>query len=264
LTKRRKALETSAELLNFARCARRRRNDIRQEIEPLGQLSDIAVHFSNPAFSSKLLFPFVGPVVPTRFSLDNEEKWFYMGREKFIELRNNLTDKKWRRNRSALWLYGTKGYGKSHLLAALIYYLSATKARVVYIPDCRECLKEPIPYIQVAMLFAWSDDENLQREIVGLNTYEEINHFFKRGKNVIFIIDQVNGLAQSEKDDNNTAMEKGALRRWLTKFRTGHKAILSTSANYRAYLQQSIKQTTEDTMHVYGGLTPVSLNSNRG
>src|SRR4051812_13207861 len=107
---------TGSALLNLARRARERRNDILQEIitfEP----SDAAVQFSNPSFYTKLLFPFVGPVLPTRFTLDKEDKWFYMGRERFTELLYSLQDEEWRNKRSALWLYGTRGYGKSHLLA---------------------------------------------------------------------------------------------------------------------------------------------------
>jgi chromosomal replication initiation ATPase DnaA len=37
---------------------------------------------------------------------------------------------------TAVWLYGTQGYGKSHLLAILACYLAAQDERVIYIPDC--------------------------------------------------------------------------------------------------------------------------------
>ena len=78
--------------------------------------------------------------------------------------------------------------------------------------------------------------------------------------NIIFFIDQMNPLDILDNDDEKMREEKWTLRSWLTRFRTGHKAILSTSANYRAYIQQSEQETTEATMRVYGGLTPVSLN----
>jgi hypothetical protein len=250
-----------AELLELARRASERRNSIIQEIATLDQLSDVGAQFSNPTFYANLLFPFVGTGLPKRFKVDTEYKWFYMGREKFTELLNNLQNERWGYDRTALWVYGTKGYGKSHLLAALAYYLSAKKERVVYIPDCRECLKEPISYFQAALLFAWADDNHMQRQIMRLNTLEEMYRFFKRHKNIIFIIDQMNALAETDKDITRSAKMKGDLRVWIDKFKSGHKAFFSISANYQAYLQQSQKETTEDTMHVYGGLTAVSLSS---
>ena len=126
-----------------------------------------------------------------------------------MELLKSL--QRWPCNRSALWVYGTRGYGKSHLLAALVYYLSAGKERVVYIPDCRECLKDPIPYFQAAMLFSWADDNDMQKEIIRLDTFEKIYHFFKRWENIIFVIDQMNALVESDNDDSTTAKEKGDL-----------------------------------------------------
>jgi hypothetical protein len=50
---------------------------------------------------------------------------------------------------------------------------------------------------------------------------------------------------------------------WLTLCRADRKAVLSASANYQAYIQRSVKENTEDTLYVYGGLTPVSLNGKK-
>ena len=253
-----------------ARDACKRRNDIRQEIRALGILDDIAVKFSDPAFHNKLLFPFVNDTVPTRFGIDNENKWFYVGREIFTELLNEV-QKPWLPDRSSLWVYGTRGYGKSHLLAALVYCLSATEKRIVYIPDCRGCLIDPITYIRAAMLFAWADDESKKEEIMTLKTWAEIYEFFQncryasfrgsRERELIFVIDQMNALAQLNVDDDSEKTNKANLRDWLRKFTAGHKAIFSTSANYTTFLQRSKRQTNEVTIRVYGGFTPVSSNN---
>jgi hypothetical protein len=77
-----------------ARRARKRRDDIRQEISNLGELSDIAALFSNPACYVRLLFPFVG-VKSKRFDFNKETKWSYMGKEKFKELLDSLHDEQW-------------------------------------------------------------------------------------------------------------------------------------------------------------------------
>jgi Cdc6-like AAA superfamily ATPase len=246
--------------------ASKRRNDIRKEIKARGTLNDIAVKFSEPSFYSKLLFPFVGKPLPSRFDIDKEHKWSYMGRERFTELLNEV-EEPWLSNRSALWVYGTRGYGKSHILAALVYYLSDTEKRIVYIPDCRACVPNAIPYLQAAMLFAWADDENKKEEIMRLKTWEKIYDFFQNSESfgnsreLIFVIDQMNALAESDEDSHIQKTKKANLCDWLERFRAGHKAILSTSANDKTYLQRSQRQTTETTIRVYGGFTPVSSNN---
>jgi NACHT domain len=246
------------------------------------ELSAPAVQlFSNPAFDIKLPFPFVGSIVPKRFKPDSEDdcNWFYMGRERFVELLVGLRLTQWRIDRTAFWVYGTKGYGKSHLLAALVCYLVADqeraqkeraqkepakkekKERVVYIPDCRECVKDQVAYIQAAMLSAWADDDSAQQTIMTLESMEGIYKFFQNTEDdVIFIIDQINGCQKKPGDDDKTAQNKAELLDWLTRFRANHTAILSASANYKSYLVTVGTETTEETMRVYGGLTAVSFS----
>jgi hypothetical protein len=71
----------------------------------------------------------------------------------------------------------------------------------------------------------------------------------------------MNDLAEMDEDGNRTRDRKGKVRGWLDACRAWYKAILNTSANYRAYLQ-SLVESTEVTMRVYGGLTAVSLGKN--
>jgi hypothetical protein len=251
--------------------ARDRKHAIKQSIEEIDRLpnpavqpsnpnvplSNAAVQLSDPAFTTKLPFPFVGATIPKRFNIGHDNMWFYMGREKFMELLNTL-DEPWRKDRAALWVYGTRGYGKSHLLAALVCLLSARKERVVYIPDCRDCLKAPTLYFRAAMLLTWADDDDMQKKIINLSTMEQIHVFFKKHR-AIFVIDQMNTLEVSKNDKN--ADKKKCLDDWLEHFRVGHKAVLSCSANYQTYLELSQNDTTDYTLTVHGGLTPVSLES---
>jgi len=249
-------------MLELNRPARKRKRGSPQEITTMSQLLDAAVQLSKPDFHTNLPFPFVGTALPTRFKTKpgEDDKWFYMGREKFVELLHSFKDVRERRDRTALWVYGTKGYGKSHLLAALVCYFAAQEERIVYIPDCRECVKDPILYFKAAMLFAWLGDGSEQREIMTLDTMEKIYKFFLGKRDVIFIIDQMNALEILKNDDEKIKEEKGTLRGWLTRFRAKHKAILSSSANYHSYLIMQEKQSIEEKMHVYGGLTTVSLH----
>ena len=258
------------ELQKLAKRARNRRRHIRKKIKALGlspndadQLPNAAVQLSNPAFHDMLPFPFVGPatLIRSKCNADSEDNWFYVGREMFIGLLDRLRYVQKSHNRSALWVYGTKGYGTSHLLAALVCYLAAQEEPVVYIPDCRECVKNPVAYVQAAMLFAWADDKTIQDEIITLDTQEEIRRFFEYHPNAIFFIDHVNACEGWEWESHQTRSEKREVKRWLDSCRVRHTTILSTS---KPYLETALKRSTEETIHVYGGFTKVSLNYSCG
>jgi len=68
------------------------------------------IRLSNPAFTTRLPFPFVGYAVPERFDVDlgnDERHWFYMGREKFAELIDEFERICRDPRRTALIVYGT-------------------------------------------------------------------------------------------------------------------------------------------------------------
>ena len=68
-----------------------------------------------------------------------------MGRENFEILLREFHAMQKSCDTTALWLYGTQGYGKSHILAAFVSYPCARgNERVTYIPDCRELLSNII------------------------------------------------------------------------------------------------------------------------
>ena len=236
-------------------------------VEPANPLPGAVDQLSDPTFYCELPFPSVLPVVPGRFKVDStaEGNWPYMGRTKFKELLQKLKEVWKNRGHTAAWLYGTQGYGKSHLLAALVCYLAAQDERVVYIPTCREWLRHPVGYTRTAMLFAWADDITAQKEIKALNTEDEIEDFFECQKNVIFIIDQMNALKKSRFPLETTRRAK--LHDWLMRCTVNHKAVFSSSANYTDHLEQAHIQNSNNVLSVYGGLNRVShheIMSQRG
>ena len=180
-----------------------------------------------------------------------------MGRTKFKELVEALKKVRKSRAHNILWLYGTQGYGKSHLLAALVCYLAAQDERVVYIPDCREWLRNPVSYIKKAMLFAWADDPTTQEKIIKLNTKADIKAFFSRQKNFIVIGDQLNALTGSNRSSEEMKT-RWNLYLLLMRLTSDHVAVFSSSANYKEYLDLSGHQKSFDTFHVNGGLDRVS------
>ena len=240
-------------------------NDVVSPSNDVVSCPNYILHLSNPTFDTKLPFPFVGQIVPSRFQVngkDNERDWFYMGREEFANLVKDFERIRSDPQRSALTIYGTRGYGKSHLLTALVCYLAAREEKVVYIPDCREFMRQPVPYIIAAILFAWADDKSEQLKIMALDTQEKINMFFQGKKDVVFVIDQTNALEEEKGDVQPTINKKAQLRDWLQGIQATGKAVLSSSANNHSILNGALKQSSNEVMPVYGGLTKVGLRSN--
>jgi hypothetical protein len=184
-----------------------------------------------------------------------------MGREKFTELLNAvnvLQTTGWR----GYMFYGTIGYGKSHLLAALACYLISTGKRVIYIPDCRACAWRPVPYFQAAMLLAWGgpDDSDIRKEIIALNTTEAISKFFGRQLNIFFLVDQMNALERDPSGTDGLSDErKRMVYEWIRECAAPHKYIFSASANNQNRGWTDGKQTGARQLLVHGGFSAVSL-----
>jgi hypothetical protein len=185
-----------------------------------------------------------------------------MGREKFTELLDAVKELETPATTYHGFLfYGTIGYGKSHLLAALACYLTATGRRVVYIPDCRECTWDPAAYFRTAMLLTWGgpDDSVMRQRIMALNTMKEISDFFRSLSNIFFLIDQVNAL---EKDPSGTDgvgdNEKNEIFNWIRMCLANHKYIFSASANNKNRGWIEGKQTGTQQLLVYKGFSAVS------
>jgi hypothetical protein len=235
-----------------------------QRSNSVDPLPGAVAQLSNPQIVHTLPFPFVGSEVPVRFKLDNEAKegseaevyWPYAGRTMFETLVKKLKKVQKSLQLTTVWLYGTQGYGKSHLLAALVCYLAARGERVVYIPDCRAMLKNPVEYFRAAMLFAWANDNPTQREIMTLDTQKEIEDFFSSTEGVIFVIDQMNALKTS--NTSTEAKKRTVLYNWIQRFTAGHKSVFSSSANYDEYHDQKREQTSNLVVRAYGGLDRVS------
>jgi hypothetical protein len=130
-------------------------NSSKQHLESVSPFPGAVDELSRPTCECKLAFPFIG-TVPDRFKMDNgaEKIWPCVGRIMFRKLVEELEMVRKSVVYPRLWLYGTQGYGKSHLLAILVCHLAAQDERVVYIPDCREWLQKPVEYLKEAMLFA--------------------------------------------------------------------------------------------------------------
>jgi len=213
---------------------------------------------SDPERQHDLPFPITYMGTSSRFAV-SQGVWRYVGREKFPELLRQLEFVRKEISYNELWVYGTRGYGKSHLLAALVCYLSALGECVIYIPDCRNWLRNPVAYFKAAMLFAFTD-KAAQDRILTLETTKGINDFLGRYEHVHFVIDQMNALNAKAGDHENIRLAKISLSDWISCLISARKAVLSSSANNHDFLIQQNRQNYNHIMHVYGGLTKVCLH----
>jgi len=210
---------------------------------------------SDPERQHDLPFPVTYMGTPSQFAV-RQGVWRYVGREKFPELLRQLKFVQTAMSYSKLWVYGTRGNGKSHLLAALVCYLSARGECVIYIPNCGDGLRNPVAYFKAAMLFAFTD-KAAQDRILTMETMEEIKYFLDRYAPVYFVIDQMNALDTEVGDQEHRRLAKARLSRWISLLTSSRKAVLSSSANLQCHLRLRSKEHYNHTMRVYGGLTEV-------
>ena len=186
----------------------------------------------------------------------------YTGREQFEDLWIQASKMKKDPHEAQLFLCGTMGYGKSHLLACLACLLIKEGETVVYLPDCRAMLWGVVPYVKAAMLLTFGDGGDMQEEVQQLSSMEDIQNFFEKRspEDIFFIIDQWNAL-ELEKDisrDNVSNDQKSRAQQFLDMISATHRRIWSASANYLTFRYMEQKQRNEITIYVQGGLTKVS------
>lgn len=222
--------------------------------ERLSKITNDPKEYSDPGIATQLPFPSMN-VIPSRFSI-NGGTFLYMGREMFAQIWSTwLQVKDDDQRRQAIYVYGTPGYGKSHMLAALACLLVRQGEQVVYLPDCFAMLRDPLQYLQVALLFAIQDASSRQ-QIHSSKTVNDLASFcvhYKSGR-LCIIADQ---LPEPHGRDVSTDKAKSELLAILQRISHTHIYITSASANRESarYLQK--KETGEQKIALLGGMTTV-------
>ena len=78
-----------------------------------------------------------------------------------------------------LYLYGTAGYDKSHLLAALACYPIRQEKIVIYLPDCRALLRDYVVYIKQALLLTFDGSVKRQEQAEAVENEKAIKVFLE-------------------------------------------------------------------------------------
>jgi len=177
--------------------------------ERIHVLSEEPSKYSSPNEVIDLPFPSVNQIPPC-FSLLNERKVAYMGRECFHRIweifqivENNP------HQCQAIFLFGGKGFGKSYILAALACLLVCRGTQVVYLPDCHAWLFDPFRYLKNALIFAFVKSEpSFREDILDCKNIESLANFCVQYRNMgqlCFIIDQLLSTpTTTAANDNNT------------------------------------------------------------
>lgn len=217
--------------------------------------------YADPTKLHHLPFPFIGPLPRERFEFTGET-FSFMGREKFGEVRAGV-ERMLEENWNALYLYGTFGYGKSHVLAALACYLIRQGEQVVYLPDCRAMLQGFVAYTKAALLLTFANSAKLQEKVEELRSEQGIEDFlaeYAHPERLFIIADQMNAL-EEDKEGNRDSIDNNTKRHvkvWLNKFRFGHRSIESASANHKTFRHMQQKQTNDIKIEAQGGFSTVN------
>ncbi len=232
--------------------------------EWIHMLSGEPTKYSDPNEVFDLPFPSLNHI-PPRFSLLDEGSFSYMGRESFSKVweafsivKDNLLQ------RQAVYLYGAKGFGKSYILAALVCLLVRTGAQVVYIPDCRAWLLDPLSYLRTAVVFAFANSEpSFHEEILGCEDLKSLANFcarYQKFGRLCFIADQLNALDPELMGQGVVPnADKDLLRQLLHRMSAKHILITSASANHKTFQYMARRDTGEQKVPLMGGMTSVKV-----
>ena len=238
--------------------------------EPEVQTRSAAIHkaikampdnldLSNPSTFTTLPFPSWLPIPSQRFEtkkINGVDQFEYMGRSKFRELEKRIQNQHFLDANESLFLYGTSGSGKSHLLAALVYHLVRQGKRVFYIPDCSSLLLDPAHAIWAALTFAFYYDLSVLGTICDLRRdVDAMIGLLENDRDVYIIVDQVNALEPTENDSYRK--QKVQVSRWLGALRFKHRYIFSASANETSNREADRKQSGISVFPIFGGMSSV-------
>jgi hypothetical protein len=214
--------------------------------------------FSEPTTLTHLPFPSPLPLPLHRFEATkhNSVKCFpYMGRSKFHELWSHMQRPSFLDGDENLYLYGSSGSGKSHILAALACRLIRDGEQVVYVPDCASLLADFPKTVRTALCCAFHDSVFLETINSALDV-DALLEFWDEHRHLYFIVDQLNVLEvgghTASLDD-----EKRQVMKWLNKMQLNHKYIFSASANEKSNAQFDMKQSGTTVIRFLGGMNEV-------
>jgi len=171
-----------------------------------------------------------------------------MGRSWFGELISQMEAPAFIDTRMKIYLYGSSGSGKSHILAALAFKLVQEGKRVLYIPDCSELLQDCTDLLRKALRFTFHNLP-LLAAINEATTTEELVRIWKNHRGDYLLVNQLNVLDGHKKEFD--------IRFMLDSMGSGHHYVFSASANARSLATTIAKQLSIKSIYFFGGMSTV-------
>ena len=167
-----------------------------------------------------------------------------------------------------LLVYGTPGWGKSHMLAAAAavlrsdFFEGRSVVRLVYLPDCGQLRQDPLSYMQKALLLAFADDEPMMADILRCDSVDRLVQLLKvlswQDRLLLFLADQTNKITSKQGGDVEKEKGKAAARRIFDSVSGQHLLVEAISINDSNKEEVAQKQENRKEMPMFGGLLEVS------
>ncbi|RPA73390.1 hypothetical protein BJ508DRAFT_313870 [Ascobolus immersus RN42] len=186
-------------------------------------------NLSDPEKSFDLLFPSPDGA-SNRFEL-KDGKFEFIGRERLKELHHRLMG---RDEASTMHCYGTEGYGKSYIIAAVVVALRILGKRVVYLPDCTILGSNFMLQIRRALYMAFHNKPKKLDKISTLETPDDVAKFCLDPKNgeIIFVFDKYDSLRDLSTEHQMISAENRELfRKYLNDMSAGSKRLFASTSN---------------------------------
>ncbi|KAF8228861.1 hypothetical protein L208DRAFT_1402996 [Tricholoma matsutake] len=174
----------------------------------------------------------------------------YMGRSQFKQLYELAQSPSFLHRHQKIYLYGSSGSGKSHLLVVLADFLIRTGETVVYIPDCLTLAQDFVGAMTDAFCFTFPESANAIASFKSVNDLVEFSRNKRTGDVPFYIIvDQLNAL-----ESNEPQPSKADAKQSLERITYGHRYIFSASANEQSNQRANERQSATTVMKLHGGM----------
>ena len=137
--------------------------------------------------------------------------------------------------------------------------------KVVFLPDCKALLLEPVDYFRSALLLTFAAEPAAQAQVVGLCTVDAVVAFCKSRNDLTFIVDQFNALEIDKDRDDGELQKKKADARQLIDSAACDRALLKAASANNVTAREIVhgKQLNMNIVTLFGGMTQVSVRQLR-
>lgn len=207
----------------------------------------------DPSKWSTLPFPCISDSPIDRFTFNDAGDFRFMGRVSlptiYAEIEKVSMTKK-------VNIYGTKGYGKSHIIAAIVArMMKDNRNPVVFLPHAGDLAATPVTYLQGALALAFARNAESLDQIARCDSVDQLFCVVKGLPSFVLVVDQMNSLEELsslDKDAKPRAIEI------INRLQDTIKCIVCVkgfSANNRTMIQQEETQRSERDLVYFGGFT---------